>query len=551
MAEVSYKNFLKSTKVNNQKKIFKYPSIQNHNFKKENLRHTYVVQQKEVDSSKEKKMSLLDGCVATKMEVKKYIKWCGVYQWTGLTLDERRDKLIEKLNDLHIEEHMIDEDYIYPRGIDYIQKVILFTHRRIQYLDLSSAEIKKEYEQMDLVWTLNWFKIFSNNEKLKLNFMNDSDFKDREIPLKKFLTLCQKRRKEFYKVRDTSGNLYGKIKGRERFLSYEECNVILKNHWMKSYVRILSILIGELEQETLQKEYSFIRFEKKLKNKTQKSNGFFAKPKMISLDGLNLNSHRLSALKKYIYKNHPIQKELIYNSETKNYYITKEAYEWFRNIYCSSNKTYERIQNDFFCHQKYFQERFIYIENEQLDLKYANIKKVWNLTEIEYECYIGLGKFKLEKEMLTSCEYENLFVELKLRHLAFERNIRAENERKKGVKKRRKTMYTQIQYLSFLGAYDGIVANLKTMAHYVEVYIETSYSAELEYLKIKLDLNWFTRNDRIILMQFLKKGVSIQFEVSKNQITGDVELDSFTVRQIACFERIDKEDGDITYKLNI
>ena len=176
---------------------------------------------------------------------------------------------------------------------------------------------------------------------------------------------------------------------------------------------------------------------------------------------------------------------------------------------------------------------------------------MWKLTEIEYECYIALGRFKLEKEMLTSCEYENLFVELKLRHLVFEKNSRAEIERKKFVIKRRKTMYTQIQYLSFLGAYEGVVANLKTINHYCEIYIETLYSDELEYLKIKLDLNWFTRNDRIILMQFLKKGVSIQFEVSKNEITGDVELDSFTVRQIACFERIDKEDGDITYKLNI
>lgn len=64
MAEVSYKNFLKSTKkVNNQKMISKYPSIQstkkisgqNHNFKKENLRHTYVVQQKKLILQKRKR----------------------------------------------------------------------------------------------------------------------------------------------------------------------------------------------------------------------------------------------------------------------------------------------------------------------------------------------------------------------------------------------------------------------------------------------------------------------------------------------------------------
>lgn len=122
---------------------------------------------------------------------------------------------------------------------------------------------------------------------------------------------------------------------------------------------------------------------------------------------------------------------MIYDSDTKSYYITKEAYEWFSDVYSSSKKTYERIQNDLCWYQKYFQERFIYIENEQLDLKYANVKKVWKLTEIEYECYMALGKFKLEKEMLSAVEYENLFVELKLRHLVYEKNSRAETERKK------------------------------------------------------------------------------------------------------------------------
>lgn len=304
MAEVSYKNFLKSTKkVNNQKMISKYPSIQstkkisgqNHNFKKENLRHTYVVQQKKVDSSKKKKMSLMEGCVVTKIEIKKYIKWCGVYKWTGLNLEKRKNKLIYDMNKLHSEECMIDDEYIYPRGVDYVQKVILFTHRRIQYLDLSNSEVKKVYEQMDLVWSLQWIKIFSQNENLSLNSMHDSAFKNHVISLKKFLALCQKSRKEFYKIRNESGNLFGTLKGRERFLNYEECEIILKKNWMKSYVRILSILIGEVGMETLREEYGFIRFEKQIKNNTPNANEFISKPEMISLDWLNLNSQQLSS----------------------------------------------------------------------------------------------------------------------------------------------------------------------------------------------------------------------------------------------------------------
>lgn len=144
MAEVSYKNFLKSTKANNQKKNSKYSSFQNtkkinisnqNKLSEKKVRHTYLVQQKKVDSSKKKKLSLLEGDVAKKFEIKEFIKWCGVYKWTGLNLEERKNKLIYDMNKLHFEEHMIDDEYIYPRGIDYVQKVILFTHRRIQYID--------------------------------------------------------------------------------------------------------------------------------------------------------------------------------------------------------------------------------------------------------------------------------------------------------------------------------------------------------------------------------------------------------------------------------
>ena len=152
---VDFKKFVQSSKVNkarhNAKSVPKYPTLRHakkvnyqhkNKLSKNKVRHTFVVEQQKKDFSKQKKMSLLQGKQAVKLEIEKYIKWSGVYQWTGLTLEERKDKLIEKLNDLHSEEKMIDDEFIYPRGIDYVQKVILFTHRRVQYLDLTVSEIK-------------------------------------------------------------------------------------------------------------------------------------------------------------------------------------------------------------------------------------------------------------------------------------------------------------------------------------------------------------------------------------------------------------------------
>ena len=555
MAEVSYKNFLKSKKENNQKKISKYPTLQNikklndqnqNKFKNENLKHTYVVHRKEVDSSKKKKMSLLEGRVATKIEIKKYIKWCGVYKWTGLNLEERKNKLIYDINKIHFEEHMIDDEYIYPRGIDYVQKVILFTHRRIQYQDLSSAEIKKEYEQMDLVWSLEWFKVLSQNEALDLNIMNEPNFKNREMSLNIFLTLCNKKRKEFYKIRDASGNLYGKMKGRERGLTYEECEIILKEYWMKSYVRILSVLIGKLDMEMLRKEYAFIRFEKRIKNKTINANEVLKDEDLIRLDSLYLNKVHLSKLKKYIYKNHPMQKEIVYDSDTNSYYITRDMYQWYKQIYCSSTTDYELFQKDFQYYREYIRRKNIYLQNNLIAIdNYKTIKKIWRCTEIEYECYLSLFEYKYGKKNLTSYEYEETFKELMLRHIIF---IKNEHEKKTSSQsKKRKTLYTKIENLTFFGIYDGYVENLKAINNHIEIYVHTSYSENLEFIKINLNLDSIKREDKKMLMQFLAKGVSIRFEVFQDKQSGVGILKSFTIRQVLQFDREEKK-GKLEYR---
>lgn len=562
---VDFKKFVQSTKANkirnNTRAVPKYPTLQGtkkiNNQDKNRLsgnkvRHTFVVEPQKKDLSKNKKMSLLEGKQAIKLEIKKYIKWSGVYQWTGLTLDERKEKLIEKINDLHSEEKMIDDEFIYPRGIDYVQKVILFTHRRVQYLNLNCAKIKKEYAQMDLVWTLEWINKFSDVEGLKHYFLNNLKNESKEIALKDFLNLSGKTVNEFYKIRTSSGDLYGIKKGKTRYLKYSECEYIFKNHWQKSYSRILSVIIGEVGEDVLRKEYGFIRFEKKLINRTCNINDIDVMDNIVSLKSLNINSHQLSLLKKYIYKNHPLQKELIYDSSTNEYYLSKEGYEWFKNIYCASNKIGERIQTDLFWHQDYFKKRMMYLQNEHLDLSYSNVKNVWKLTKLEYECYIALGRFKLGEIYMSYKDYEQLFVELKLRHFAFIKNNVEKNRNKRHLKKKRKTKYTQINDLPFYGSYEGIVVNYTTIKNVVEIYVETNDAEEdLKFVKLKVDLSLIEHHERIMFMQFLKRGVSIWFEVFENQITGEMELESFTVRQVLCFKRTEKSDGSVTYKSDL
>lgn len=559
MEGVDFKKFVQSSKANkashNAKSVPKYPTFrgtkkvngQHKNKLSENkVRHTFAVESQKKDFSKQKKMSLLQGKQAVKLEIKNYIKWSGVYQWTGLTLQERKDKLIEKLNDLHSEEKMIDDEFIYPRGVDYVQKVILFTHRRVQYLNLSCAELKKEYAQMDLIWTLEWVNNFSDIEEMQLYFLNNSKSKSKEIALKDFLILCGKTQKEFYKIRNSCGDLYGFKQGKTRYLKYSECEFILKNYWQKSYSRILSVIIGELDISVLRNEYGFIKFEKNLINRTCNINDINVTNNVVSLKSLDINSHQLSLLKKYIYKNHPFQKELIYESSSNEYYLSKEGFDWFNNIYCVSNKMDQRIQTDLIWHQEYFRKRMMYLQNEYLDLSYKNVKNVWKLTELEYECYMSLGKFKLEKDILNYDDFENLFVELKLRHLAFLKNKKVKN----GTGKRR-TMYTQVRDLTFFGTYEGTCVNYTVNNNVLELYIETNYIEEsLKHIKLKIGLNTMDRDERIILLRMMQKNLPIQFIVDIDDERKGI-LDSFMIASLLEFKRLKDSNGDFKYKCTL
>lgn len=555
MAQVNYKKVLQSKKNINKKNMVplhppKKVPIMDINVSKsvqdKNKLSAGKVKQTQIDDTnsksknetKKKKMSLFEGTIATKMIIEKYIKMSGVYKWTGLNLEERKNKLIYDINKLHSEECMIDEQYIYPRGIDYVQKVILFTHRRMQYLNLTGAEIKKEYEQMDLVWTLQWVDRyrFKFEEQVKPYFLEDTNNECYTITCKDFFSLCNKKSKEFYKIKNKDGELFGFKQKKERVLTYKDCEYILKKYWLKSYIQILSVLIGEVDLEQLQCEYAFIKYEKKIINRTLNIKQISNSENLVNVFTLNLKQSHLSKLKKYIYKNHPMQKEIVYDSKTNSYYITRDMYQWYKQIYCSSKTKDELFQKDLQYHKECIHSKNIYLQNNPIDINsYRNVKKVWRLTENEYECYMSLLEYKHEKKDLTSYDYEETFQELMLRHIVYIKN--EYKKKRNGQSKKRKTLYTKIEDLKFYGIYEGYIENIKATNSLIEIYVHTSYSEKYEFIKMNIELNLMKQEDKIMLMQFLIKGVSIRFEVSQDKKSGTGVLKSFTIRQVLHFVR--------------
>ena len=114
---------------------------------------------------------------------------------------------------------------------------------------------------MDLAWTLQWVDRyrFKFEEQVKPYFLEDTNNECYTITCKDFFSLCNKKSKEFYKIKNKDGELFGFKQKKERMLTYKDCEYILKKYWLKSYIQILSVLIGEVDLEQLQCEYAFIK----------------------------------------------------------------------------------------------------------------------------------------------------------------------------------------------------------------------------------------------------------------------------------------------------
>ena len=95
------------------------------------------------------------------------------------SIKNKKELLLEVVKNNHPNEKMISDDglYIYPRGIDFVKKVIIKNNEECKLLDIKSASKKrKNFEKLNYEWTLFWVnktEIFSN-KKYEFYFTNDA-----------------------------------------------------------------------------------------------------------------------------------------------------------------------------------------------------------------------------------------------------------------------------------------------------------------------------------------------------------------------------------------
>lgn len=495
--------------------------------------------EKKLKDKERRKNPIQAGKTAKKMELKKFIQMSKVYAWyTTKTLEDRKKILVQRIKKYHPNENLIDENemYIYPRGIDYVQCVLTFTHERIQYLNLNNAAKKiKEYEQMDLAWTLWWSEYF-----VKTKVMNEQNefkiTKDGEgIFLKDFLKMCGKRRNKFYELENENGKRYGtKIKNK-LWLSEDECKEILKKDWTRPYIQILSERISATEKD-LKKEFGFIKYTKQKKIRNQKTDDTEDEYSLEEVIGIQ-NQNEIQKVKKYIFKNHPLQSEIKYDAKIKKYIFTEEGCNWYFQIYSMHDSISERIKNEI----KINEEKIETILKNKKSIPNLNddCLKKWNLTESEFRNYKMLAQLKLNKENLTDDEIEDLFSELKLRRIIWTINIL--NKKETSYIRNCKSRYTTLNELTFFGNYEGDIINYKFKKNQnsiLELYIETEYDAELEKIKLEIDVNRFT--DKKIFLSLIRKNTHIQFNV--NGENGHNKIEKFKINYFVEYELDDTNE---------
>lgn len=82
-----------------------------------------------------------------------------LYKGRGVSSRELMQTFLKEVTDTHPYEEMLDNEYIYPRGIDFLQQVVCETYWLRKKNDLKDLELRNQLlNTKNFEWTKNGFK---------------------------------------------------------------------------------------------------------------------------------------------------------------------------------------------------------------------------------------------------------------------------------------------------------------------------------------------------------------------------------------------------------
>lgn len=174
---------------------------------------------------------------------------------SNLSKKKRKDMVLSIMSNTHSSELLADEEYIYPRGIDFIQEVLIKAQYQYKLLNTKSTKEKKAiFDSLNFSWTKNWLKRTEawSEVQYKDNF-------DKDIEYCKFAELYDKNINTLNKLFKNNTELKSFIyrKGKHKYITKEGANLIKSKYYIKEETVRMSDFIGK-NFKWLHSEFDFI-----------------------------------------------------------------------------------------------------------------------------------------------------------------------------------------------------------------------------------------------------------------------------------------------------
>lgn len=335
-------------------------------------------------------------------------------------------------------------DYISPRGIDYVQEVILPYHYEmsINGKEKCIKEKRKYFKTLEIQWTNKWILKLSNGEKNIDSFIPKKDIRTidlyKELDMKSSYFL--KQRKVYPEINEI---IYQK--NRTYYIKKEYTKKLYEEYLTKFFLQAISKWIYKkirnVNEETFEitkKLFPEMELQKYKINKikSDKVNRIKNKPPLFDIDKTFSNMISIGDLiliREELAERHPHEKMIykMWNTEKSKageIYFTLHGADWFTRIYY--NKKIQKEKSKFGTHLDFdeieiqWMEQLLAKENvpldEELNNPYYKMIFIYQLKTKEHmeKIFSRLGNMK-PLEQLKKEDY--LLMESKLKSLKLKR----------------------------------------------------------------------------------------------------------------------------------
>ena len=479
-----------------------------------------------------------------------------LYKGRGVSSRELMQTFLKEVTDTHPYEEMLDKEYIFPRGIDFLQQVVCETYWLRKKNDLKDLELRNQLlNTKNFEWTKKWIREIEHMESVKFDYKREAKIKIDDLAKRYLLDTNYTVLKL---TRNSISKAYCLKVDNTWFLLQEGYKKLIKEskEWylMEMQYRSLWInenLIDEKGRSILKRSFTQIedmesyrkKFLKKKKKNIKKAevkneitkplydlNQYFEKTN-------RLRNRFLDLIKKY----HPYETMLVSKrvDGKAQLFLTLKGVAYLNQIILSPIESESnRIQKDLKWSENWMKQNNIPFP-EINEISVFEYRQICNLEFEEFQSMLFLTRTTPINGFLNSKQIEDLefiYPNLKLRRYSkqmalFEKVEIAPSETTKIQKQETRSKFKiEVHDLQPMKWYEGYINKQYSINHFHSCSFGTFDVLLDKYLTVKIRIPWEIMKQNAKHAFFLP-GMRVRFQVSLSPVSKKYRVEHLIIAE--------------------